>query len=380
MKNFLKKNLTVIIFIGILLVAGTILGVAIYKVSNKEEPTVIIKDNIILTYSGNEKEVSIDKSVVAIGTGAFDGKTIIEKINFSEDGNLTAIGPNAFRNCSGLTAIVLPKTIQSIGAHAFDGCSSLETIIIPEGVKYIEDGAFNGCKNLKNISFPASLESFGDNVLTNCPLLETISSKSPILVVEEGVLYNEDKTVLHKYLPSNPDKSYEVPEGVKEIKSYAFQDAVNLIEIIIGANVEKLGEKVLAGCNSLQEVTIPFLGSTAAAEDASRFGTFFDDVPKSLHTVTVLGGEIIPFKAFYFCSTIKNIIIGEGVTEIGELAFQFCSGISIVDLPSTIKYIASGAFTSCNKNGKIYINQVEKDFGEGWNPVGLEVIFLESEK
>lgn len=375
MKNFLKKNLAVIIFIGILLVAGVILGVAIYRVSNKEEPTIIIKDNIILSYAGTEKEVTIDKNVVSIGTGAFDGKTSIEKVNFAENSQLTSIGPRAFRNCSGLTSIVLPKTVQTISANAFEGCSSLETVVIPEGVKVIEDSAFNGCKNLKSISFPSSLESFGENVLTNCSLLETVTSKTSILVFENGALYNEDKTVLYKYMPTNTATSYVVPTNVKEIKPYAFQDSLSLTEIYIDKNVEVIGGKILAGCTNLVEVTVPFLGKTAKAEDAVIFSAFFDSVPNSIQTIRVLGGEIIPYKAFYACSKVKNIIIEDGVKEIGELAFQLCSAISIVQIPSTVDVIATGAFTTCNKAGVIYIDQYERDFGTDWNPSGLKVEF-----
>ena len=66
MKKFLKKNLAVIIFIAILLVAGSILGVAIYKVANRVEPEVIIKDNIVLSYAGSAGEVEIVESVESI--------------------------------------------------------------------------------------------------------------------------------------------------------------------------------------------------------------------------------------------------------------------------------------------------------------------------
>lgn len=376
MKNFLKKNLAVIIFIGVLLVAGAILGVAIYRVSSKVQPEVVVKNNIVLSYSGSAKEVVIDKEVVSIAAGAFDGKTTIEKVTFEEGSSLKSIGASAFKDCTSLKVIVLPKGLETIGSHAFDNCTSLETIIIPEGVTSIENYAFYGCRNLKTISFPASLDNLGDNVLSNCLLLESLSSKSNKFIVDDGILFNNDKTILYKYLRTNQATSYVVPETVKEIKSYAFQEAALLKTLTVGSHVEVIGEQPFAGCVNLVEVTVPFLGSSAKAEDAAIFGAFFDDIPDTLTTVTVLGGEIIPFKAFEFCSKLQKIVIGEGVVEIGESAFRQCSKVSRIELPSTIKYIGSGAFKGCNKNGRIYINQTEKEFDNNWNPDGIQVIFL----
>ena len=375
MKKFLKKNLAMIIFLGILLVAGTILGIAIYRVSSRQEPTIIIKDNIILSYSGSEKEIDIEKTVVSISTSAFEGKSTIEKVNFLGESNLKSIGPRAFQECGSLKVIVLPKGLETIGAHAFDSCTSLETIIIPEGVKSIDDFAFSNCKNLKSISLPSTLESLGEEVFKNCSSLETITNKSLSYTFEEGALYNSEKTVLYKYLATNAQTSFVVPETVKEVKANAFQDAENLTSIVVGANVEKMGLEAFSGCVNLYDLTIPFLGTTAAAADGSMLGAFFDEVPDSLKIVTVLGGEIVPLKAFDFCGKIQKIVIGEGVTEIGESSFKQCSSLTRVELPSTIKYISAGAFKNCNKNCKIYINQVEKDFGTDWNPAGLQVIF-----
>lgn len=375
MKKFLKKNLAMIVFLGILLVAGTILGVAIYRVSSREEPKIIIKDNIILSYSGSDKEVDIEKSVVSISTSAFEGKTTIEKVNFLGESSLKSIGPRAFQECGSLKVIVLPKGLETIGAHAFDSCNSLETIIIPEGVKSIDDFAFLNCKNLKSISLPSTLEYLGEDVFVNCASLESITSKSLSYVVENGVLYNGDKTVLYKYLASNEQTSFVVPQSVKEVKSNAFQDVEALTSIEVGQNVEKMGIEAFSGCVNLYELTLPFLGTTAAASDASMLGAFFDKVPESLKIVTVLGGEILPVKAFDLCSKLQKVVIGEGVKEIGESAFKQCSSLTRVELPSTVNYIAAGAFKNCNKNCKIYINQTEREFGTDWNPAGLQVIF-----
>lgn len=58
---------------------------------------------------------------------------------------LTVIGDYAFYNCSGLTTIIIPKSVTSIGYAAFDRCNCLTAITIPNSVISIDRCAFNNC-------------------------------------------------------------------------------------------------------------------------------------------------------------------------------------------------------------------------------------------
>ena len=53
--------------------------------------------------------------------------------------------------------------------------------------------------------------------------------------------------------------------------------------------------------------------------------------------------QIMPF-AFRMCSSIEVVVVKEGVTRIGDFAFIGCSKLVELELPSTLKTVATGAF------------------------------------
>lgn len=81
---------------------------------------------------------------------------------------VTAIGQQAFENCTELTTVILPDTLLSIGDAAFSGCSELRGIFIPEGVTQIGKKAFANCSSLEAINLPASLATVGTGSFDNC--------------------------------------------------------------------------------------------------------------------------------------------------------------------------------------------------------------------
>ena len=91
-------------------------------------------------YCSSLKSINIPKSVTSIGNGAFYSCYSLTTITIPE--NVTNIGSNAFAWCSSLTAITIPKSVTSIGDYAFSYCGSLTAITILEGVTSIGDYAF----------------------------------------------------------------------------------------------------------------------------------------------------------------------------------------------------------------------------------------------
>ena len=100
-----------------------------------------------VTYNNSQKytgEILIPASI------SYNGRTI----------SVTAIGNNAFRNCTELNSVIIPNSIITIEADAFHSCSNLSSLAIPSSVRRIESGALMGMV-LDKLIFED-----GDNILS----------------------------------------------------------------------------------------------------------------------------------------------------------------------------------------------------------------------
>lgn len=106
------------------------------------------------------------------------------------------IGKNAFKECTGLTGVILPKTLKSIGSDnagsVFYGCTSLEYVRavdgapnavfeLPKTLKYLGNQSFYRCTGLPagtTIEIPASVTYMGSEVFHYTPSVTTIVVKA----------------------------------------------------------------------------------------------------------------------------------------------------------------------------------------------------------
>lgn len=240
---------------------------------------------------------------------------------------ITAIPDYAFAGCENLVDVVIPKTARTIGKCAFAQCVNLTQINIPEGVTSIADDTFLMCRSLTRLTIPDSVTTIEGNPFRHLPAEILVSSENPAISVVDGVVFNKDGTRLIA-CPCNKAGAYEIPDGVLEIGSHAFQN-----------------------CDNLTYVTIP--GSVAAIEGnpfdyaqlelkLSPENPYFSLIDGVLFDET--GTKLLIYSGAKVGDTYE---IPEGTAEIGKFAFTGCQQLSSVTVPESVTTIASSAFWNC---------------------------------
>mgnify|MGYP002745856372 FL=1 len=169
---------------------------------------------------------------------------------------VTSIGDWAFRDCTGLTSIMIPNSVTSIGNGTFNGCSSLTSITIPDSVTSIGYYAFWDCSGLTSITIPNSVTSIGYVAFSGCTGLTSINvaSGNNYYSGNNGVLFNKKKTELIRYPAGKSQTSYTIPDSVTSIRSNAFAGCTGLTSIAIPNSVTSIGDWAFDGCTGLKDV------------------------------------------------------------------------------------------------------------------------------
>ncbi len=161
---------------------------------------------------------------------------------------LSALPADAFFNCTQLREIHLPATMEGIGDFAFCGCSALRHITLPERLKTLGHWVFKMAAldlGIESIHLPATLENVTGHSFADASALRsiTVDPANPYLVLEDGVLFNSDKTILLYYPCLNGRKSYKVPPTVREIADGAFymSSRSNLTHVVLPSSCTRIG-------------------------------------------------------------------------------------------------------------------------------------------
>ena len=158
-------------------------------------------------------------------------------------------------------------------------------------------------------------------------------------------------------VPQSDD--FEIPEFHNGKRVTAIGDAFRSFKgkrIVIPSFITEISDGAFFGCNSLEKLTLPFIG--ANADNPSFLGYLFGDstagdkeslIPVTLSTVEILDGITqLAEGTFKGCVHVRKIILHDSVVRLSEDCFYGCTALEDVALPSNLKYIASGAFWNCS--------------------------------
>ncbi len=184
-------------------------------------------------YNINQTTGSAEVTYSTNSYNSYSGNIVIpDAVTYSNRSyNVTAVGENAFRNCSGLQAVTLGANVATIGKRAFFSCSQLTSVEITPSVSMICDYAFAQCENLKNVTFnnDAPIE-MGSGAFMRCTQLNNVEWSS--------------------------SKTLDGRGGITSIGTNAFAHCTALESILLPGELQDMGTTIFDGCNNLNSITL----------------------------------------------------------------------------------------------------------------------------
>ena len=217
---------------------------------------------------------------------------------------LTAIESAAFHNC-GLRQLTVPDSVTSIGESAFAGCNSLESITLP-----FTGASLTGALNT-HFGYIFGAAAYGGNTSSVPASLNTVT-------INGG-----------------------------RVTDNAFAGCRYLRTVTLGEGVTSLGNGAFASCNNLATVNFNAEACLTAGTESSPV---FNNCT-SLSRINI-GSKVtvIPSYLCYERTSLRNISIAENseLKQIGDRAFNGCTGITEAVVPATVTSIGRSAFAGCN--------------------------------
>lgn len=290
------------------------------------------------------ESIKLPESIIEIGSHAFYACSKLKSIVIPN--GVKIIDYKTFERCSALESVVLPDSLAGIDSWVFEGCSSLKSITIPqnvndidmcafedsslksvvwnptsdswqskdafspfrrnktitsitfgEGVEYIGEEFCLGMKSLESVTLPASLKTIEAGAFSGCYKLERANYMGDITSwcnIEFGDLFSNPLSgaySCHLYIDNKEVTDLVIPEGIKEIKDYAFMDGKYITSVTLPQSLTHIGNHAFTDCG-MTSVVIPE-NVCYIAENAFA----------------------------WFSTKLQSVTLGRGVMSIGAEAF-----------------------------------------------------------
>ncbi len=186
---------------------------------------------------------------------------------------------------------------------------------------------------------------------------------------------------------------------VVEIRKEAFKGNTNITSVSVPSTVVEFGDNCFEGCTNLQTLNIPFVGKHKTDKNKLKPSSFLGHLfggaglltidaledmdglidtmagifsKLSLKTVRVTADDNVGIGAFACCTTLEEVELCDGISEIGYAAFMYCSSLkklTIGNVPSPIE-VGIEAFAACGELSEVYLPNLETWFNLKFSEIG----------
>ena len=261
---------------------------------------------------------------------------IAVKLDKETEYPITAIGEEAFYNCTGLTSIEIPNSVTSFDNYALSGCTGLKSVKIPDNLTAIGGGAFRGCTGLTSIEIPNSVTNINYWAFDGCTGLESVyvECTTPPTMGSDNVF--SDYTI-PLYVPVGSMNAYKAADCWKKFTNMYYLKPDTEVTIEIGeygcgtycspaaldfSEVDGLKAYSAIGFNSSTQVVTLARVMTTAAET----GIFLKGEPGT-YTVPVID-ECSEYTLNLLVGTLDTKTINSTSGDMSNFKFTIAEGDS----------------------------------------------------
>ena len=169
---------------------------------------------------------------------------------------------------------------------------------------------------IKKIDIKEGVSSIGNNAFANCSELTEVCISEGVILIGNGAFYQCIRL-----------ESVDIPNSVIKINGSAFLYCDQLKEISLGENLTE-AKSAFNTCHRLKKITF----------HCKKIGNWFD---------------------YDYKSNISEVIIEQGVDTIAQGAFSSFTGLTSIEIPSSLKSIEKNAFRGCTSLNSVHIADLE---------------------